>query len=133
MTRGRRPGARRAVAAGVLAAAVAVSLPARGQTVDDWFGADKALHFSVSALLAGGGYAGAATLTPRPEVRAGVGAGFALTLGVAKEVWDAAGGGDPSWRDLAWDALGAGVGVLSAWLVDRLVHALLAPAPLSAR
>jgi len=100
---------------------------ARAQSVDDWFGADKALHFSVSALLAGTGYAAAAPVTERTAVRLGVGAGFALSLGIAKEIADAAGSGDPSWRDLTWDVPGTGVGVLTAWLVDLAMHAATTP------
>ncbi len=91
--------------------------------MDDWFGPDKALHFSVSALLAGAGYAATAPFTERTAVRVGVGAGFALSLGIAKELYDATGAGDPSWRDFTWDALGTGVGVLTAWLVDLAIHA----------
>jgi putative lipoprotein len=102
-------------------------MPARAQTRDDWFGADKALHFSVSALLGGAGYGVTAMLTERTAVRVGVGAGFALSLGIAKELYDATGAGDPSWRDLTWDALGTGVGVLTAWLVDLAVHAATEP------
>ena len=122
---------RRALA--LVLATSAAAVPARAQTVDDWLGPDKALHFSVSALLAGGGYAGAALLSERPAVRIGVGAGLALSLGVAKELYDATGAGDASWRDLTWDALGAGVGVLSAWLVDRLIESLREPRAVSVR
>ena len=124
---------RQAGSALLLAAALGAAVPARAQSVDDWLGADKALHFTVSAALAGTGYGGAALLTERTSVRLAVGAGFALSLGIAKEVYDATGAGDPSWRDLAWDVLGTGVGVLSAWLVDRLVHALQAPWTAGAR
>jgi putative lipoprotein len=113
---------RRLAPAALLACALAGSVPARAQTVDDWFGADKALHFSLSALLAGGGYAGAALVTDRTSVRVAAGAGFSLTLGIGKELFDAVAGGDPSWRDFTWDVIGTGVGVLSAWLVDSLVR-----------
>lgn len=121
--------ARRRSARLLVAVLLCVATAARAQSVDDWFGADKALHFSVSALLAGTGYAVAAPFTERAGVRLGVGAGFALSLGIAKEIADATGTGDPSWRDLTWDALGTGVGLLSAWLVDLAVHAATAPRP----
>lgn len=120
-------GLRRRICAGAVTVAVCAPAPARAQSMDAWLGPDKALHFSVSALLAGAGYAASVPFTERPAVRVGVGAGFALTLGVAKELYDLAGGGDPSWRDLTWDALGAGVGVLTAWLVDLAVRSATAP------
>ena len=119
--------ARRRGTALLVAAVLSAGVSARAQSVDDWLGADKALHFTLSAALAGTGYGGAALLTERTSVRLAVGAGFALSLGIAKEVYDATGAGDPSWRDLTWDVLGTGVGVLSAWLVDRLVPSLEAP------
>jgi putative lipoprotein len=110
----------------LLLVSLCAAAPARAQSRDAWFGPDKALHFSVSALLAGGGYAAASPFTERTVVRVGVGAGFALSLGIAKELYDATGAGDASWRDFAWDVLGTGVGVLAAWLVDLAVHAATA-------
>jgi putative lipoprotein len=75
---------------------------------DGWFSADKVKHFLTSAFvqsLAYGSLRGA-----------GAGHGAALVgatittaaVGVGKEVYDARTGGDPSVRDLAWDAAGAG-------------------------
>jgi putative lipoprotein len=107
-------------AACALAVALALSpVRAHAQTTDPWFSADKALHFSLSAALGAGGYGlGAACFDdPWPRIVAGVSIG--LGAGVAKELLDLAGYGEPSWRDLAWDALGTGVGVTLAWLVDR--------------
>ncbi|WP_129352507.1 YfiM family protein [Sorangium cellulosum] len=83
---------------------------------DPWFGPDKALHFCASAALAGGGYALGALATEDVAGRLAAGAVLALGAGLAKEALDAAGAGTPSWRDLAWDALGASVGLgLSVW------------------
>ena len=115
---------RRAVPVG-LALALAAG-EASAQSSDDWFGADKALHFSASALLAGGGYALGAWGFEATYPRLLLGAGVGLAAGVGKELVDLAGYGDPSWRDLAWDALGVGVGVTAAWLIDRAAQA---PAP----
>jgi putative lipoprotein len=109
------------IAAALLAFALSFALapPARATEHDPWFGRDKALHFSASFMLAGGGYAGTSLLTEKPAVRAATGAGLALTAGIAKEVYDRYAGGDPSWRDLTWDVVGTTTGVLVAWLVDR--------------
>lgn len=109
-----------AVSAGLACALVAGD--AAAQSGDDWLGADKALHFTASALAAGGGYGLAAVAWQAPSVRVFVAAGVGIAAGVGKELIDLAGYGDPSWRDLAWDALGVGVGVTVAWLIDRAMR-----------
>ena len=48
-----------------------------------------------------------------------VGGSVAMGAGIAKELWDLAGHGDPSWRDLTWDALGTAFGLVIAWTVDH--------------
>jgi putative lipoprotein len=76
---------------------------------DDWFGRDKSLHFGYSTVF------GATATSALPlvlERDAGwltctLGAGLGFIPGIAKEVWDFSGRGDPSARDLAWDALGS--------------------------
>jgi putative lipoprotein len=97
---------------------LSLSKPARA---DEWFGKDKSLHFGVSAGLAVGGYAASALVLDEPWQRSVAGTGFALTFGVAKETWDAAGHGDPSWKDLTWDVAGTAVGVGLALAVDLLL------------
>ena len=99
---------------------------------DRWLAQDKGLHFGASALLAGAGYAASTLLVDEPWRRAALGGGFALTLGVAKEIYDATGRGDPSLRDLTWDVIGC---VFAAGVSMLLDHALraerpAAPAPL---
>lgn len=96
-----------------------LSGPARA---DEWWGPDKALHFGVSAGLGAGGYAASSLIWDEPWQRALAGATLALSAGVAKELWDASGHGDPSWKDLCWDGLGAAVGVglatgIDLWLI----------------
>lgn len=88
---------------------------------DPWFAPDKALHFSFSAGLAGLGYGGAALMTEDRGLRVAVGAGLALSAGIAKELADLAGLGHPSWKDLAWDVAGTAVGLLVSWLLDRFI------------
>ncbi|MBK7579160.1 MAG: hypothetical protein IPI67_03050 [Myxococcales bacterium] len=94
---------------------------ARAADPDPWWGPDKALHFSVSAGLAAGGYATSSIFLDRRWQRAATGATFALTLGVGKEVYDATGHGTASGKDLAWDVVGTAVGTALALLVDVLV------------
>jgi putative lipoprotein len=105
------------LAALVAAALLFVSRPARA---DEWWAEDKALHFGVSAGLGAGGYALSSLIWEKPWQRALAGATFSLTFGAAKELWDLAGHGDPSLKDLAWDGIGTGVGVGLALGVDEL-------------
>lgn len=85
---------------------------------DEWWGPDKALHLAVSTGISASSYAVAAAFTERRELRILSGVGTSLLLGAAKEGYDALGYGDPSWRDFAWDALGAGVGTAIAYALD---------------
>jgi len=111
------PVVRRIVA--VLAVALGLG-PTRAFAQDDWLGRDKALHFGASFALAGAGYAGGAALSREPVVRLGVGATVAMGAGIAKEMADRS-GGDPSLKDLTWDALGTATGLVTAWLVDHFL------------
>lgn len=116
--------------AGPAACGLALALAAgaaRAQSGDEWLGADKALHFTASALISGSGYALGAWGFEATAPRVFLGAGLGLAAGVGKELVDLAGDGDPSWRDLAWDALGVGVGVTAAWLVDRALRPTARP------
>ena len=101
------------------ARAVVLETPER----DAWLGRDKALHYGVSAGLAGAGYVGGALLFEDPRARLLTGAGVALSAGVAKELYDAGRGSFFSWKDLTWDALGCASGLAVSWAVDRLLFA----------
>lgn len=87
---------------------------------DPWLGRDKMLHFGVSTGLAAGGYAVSSLIWEGRSERLAAGAGFSLAIGAAKELYDMAGYGDPSWRDFAWDVVGTGAGLLLAWGIDEL-------------
>lgn len=108
-----------------LAAVLTLAAPCRraraGADDDAWFGRDKALHFSFSAALAVGGYAGAGLWTDDRGTRLLAGGGLALAAGVGKELLDLSGRGDASARDLTWDVVGAATGLLIAWTIDRFV------------
>lgn len=108
---------RRHLAPVVVAVLLLATAPARAE--DRWFGRDKGLHAAASAVIAAGAYAASTPWIERPAGRAAIGASVALAAGAAKEIWDAHGGGDPSWRDLAWDAIGTAVGVGLALAVDH--------------
>lgn len=105
----------------VLAGMILLARPARADDPDPWLGTDKALHFGVSAALAGTGYGVSSLVLDEPATRALAGAGFSLTLGASKELYDLAGHGDPSWKDVTWDIAGTAVGVGVALLVDALL------------
>jgi putative lipoprotein len=100
---------------------MALCLPARARAADRWFGGDKVLHFSVSLGLAAGSYAGAALFFDASWQRASVSAAFTLSLGAGKELYDATGRGDASWRDFTWDVIGCAVGVGLAYVLDVLL------------
>jgi len=91
---------------------------------DPWISRDKAFHFDVSAGIAAAGYgASAAWLVDARWKALAIGGGVALAAGAGKELLDATGlfGGDPSWKDFAWDAMGTVVGLAIAWGVDLLL------------
>lgn len=108
-------------------AALFAARPARAQQAaadpDPWFGPDKALHAGASAVIAGGGYAVGALVWDDYAGPIALGSGLALGAGVAKESLDAAGLGDPSWRDLAWDVIGTAIGIGISVLVHAAVRA----------
>jgi putative lipoprotein len=106
-----------------VAMASAATLLGRAARAEDdaWFGPDKALHFGVSIGLGASGYAASSLLFDERWQRAAAGGAFSLSLGAAKELYDATGKGDASWRDFAWDVAGTVVGVGIAWLVDLAI------------
>jgi putative lipoprotein len=108
-----------------------LSVPARAEP-DPWVGRDKTLHFVVAAGIAGAGY-GVTTAFAEDRWKAfAVGGGAALAAGALKEGYDATGPGDASWKDFAWDVLGAAAGLAMAWGIDTGIHGGKAP-PLSSR
>ena len=120
------------VVAAVLIAVVASPAVARAadSDPDPWFGRDKVLHFGASATLAGSGYAIGAPLFDSRGHALILGGSLALGLGITKEVLDATGLGDPSWRDLTWDGIGTVAGLAFAWGIDLLVQGVSDEHPL---
>lgn len=84
--------------------------PARAASASDpWFGGDKLKHFFTAAFVQSVAYTTLrATGVDNGPSLAGA---SAATVGVSvgKELWDRAGHGTPSVRDLTWDVAGAGV------------------------
>jgi uncharacterized protein YfiM (DUF2279 family) len=91
---------------------------------DPWIARDKAFHFDVSAGIAAAAYGGSAAWLVDARWKAlAIGGGVALAAGAGKEIVDATGifGGDPSWKDFTWDAIGTVAGLAIAWSVDLLL------------
>lgn len=91
---------------------------------DPWLARDKGLHFGVSAAASASAYGLSAIWLERPVLRAVAGFSFALSLGLAKEGWDAMGHGHASLRDGTFDVVGSLAGAAIAWAVDRGVARL---------
>ena len=75
---------------------------------DGWLSADKLQHFFTSAFVQSISYG---TLRGAGASHGAALAGASVTtaaVGVGKELYDAGHRGDPSVRDLVWDAAGAG-------------------------
>lgn len=85
---------------------------------DRWFGRDKARHFGTSTAIQLMGY-GALRLLGAERTGAMLGAAVVTAAaGIGKEVYDARNGGDPSVRDVVWDAAGLGAGIALSRLGD---------------
>ncbi len=104
----------------VMLATGLATLPGRAHADDAWLGRDKALHFGVSAAVAASGYGLSAVWIDRPAYRLVAGSSLALAAGAGKEIWDAAGHGDPSLKDLTWDLLGTLTGAGFALGIDYI-------------
>lgn len=99
-----------------------LATPGAGRAEDDFWGEDKAKHASVSAVLAGAGYAAATPWPTTQRERFAVAMSASLTVGVAKEIYDGVSHtGVASVADLAWDGIGALSAALLALFIDWLL------------
>ncbi len=80
--------------------------PANAASGDSWFGSDKAKHFFMSAFVESGAFSALRLTGMHRSPALGTAIGVAAGVGVGKEVYDAFSGGDPSFKDLAWDGIG---------------------------
>lgn len=112
-----------------LLASLSVATPAVAADGDQWFARDKALHASAGATLGLGGYAAGALVFGGSGKRVASGLVAGIGVGAAKEWHDRGGRGTASWRDLAWDGIGAAAGVTVAWMIDRARRAHRARTP----
>jgi putative lipoprotein len=114
-------------AVGSLALAT-TSTAAHAAGEDPFWGPDKALHFAVAGTIAGVGYGVTTAATADRWKAFAVGGAAAVGAGALKEGLDAAGLGDPSWKDFAWDVIGAACGLGVAWALDVAVQGGHVPA-----
>jgi putative lipoprotein len=123
------------VIAPVLIALTALLAPRRVNASDEdpFWGTDKALHFAVAGSIAGATYGATTAFTDDRWKAFAIGGGMAVGLGALKEGLDAAGLGDPSWKDFAWDVIGAAAGLGIAYAIDVAARGKASPAPGTAR
>ena len=91
-----------------------ISIQGKAGAQDDWFGADKFLHFIGSFLATSVSYTIAASAWDLDHDKARmVGAVTGIALSIGKEVYDAVSGeGYASGKDLFWDGIGLGMGMV---------------------
>ncbi|MFC1629165.1 hypothetical protein ACFL3H_08650 [Gemmatimonadota bacterium] len=98
----------------LLCAGSSLATPLNIQAQDRWFGPDKALHFFGAFMATSVGYVVACNAWDYDHdkaLRFGVGVGVAASVG--KELYDVISGrGQASGKDLVWDGIGIGLGVL---------------------
>jgi putative lipoprotein len=75
---------------------------------DPWFGADKIMHFFMSAFVESLTYSALQAAHVRHSSALGGAIGFTMAVGVGREIHDMRTPGKWfSYRDLTWDAVGA--------------------------
>ena len=79
---------------------------------DSWFGVDKVKHFFMGAFVQSVAYSAVRATGVSHNASLIAASGVTAGVSIGKEIWDAHTGGDPSARDLTWDALGAGAATL---------------------
>ena len=86
---------------------------------DPWFGRDKLLHFTASALVQGAAHSAFRALGASYARAAWGAAAVTASAGIGKELWDRHRKRDFSVRDLAWDGIGGASGAIVVRQIDR--------------
>ena len=86
---------------------------------DRWFGPDKLLHFTASAVIQSVAHTTLRSRGMRYGDASRGAAGMTAAVGIGKELWDRERHADFSLRDLAWDAIGAASGAVLMRQFDR--------------
>jgi uncharacterized protein YfiM (DUF2279 family) len=94
------------------------SVTARADDGDEWLGSDKVLHCGISAGLAATFYTATTPLFDARFPPLLLGAAATLAIGAGKEAYDSVSGGDPSWKDFTWDAIGTVAGLALGYALD---------------
>ena len=98
----------------LLCAVGSLVTPQNTRAQDSWFGPDKILHFFGGFMVTSVSYVVAYNVTDWDHWKSlefGVGMGVAASVG--KELYDVLSGrGHASGKDLVWDGIGIGVGVI---------------------
>ena len=87
-------------------------LQQRARAQDRWIAEDKARHLVTSMVAVGFGYSGARLVSLKGDEALIAAAAGAAAAGILKEVYDKRSGKPFSLRDLAWDAVGIGLGLV---------------------
>ena len=112
-----------AIGAALALAVSAFGSDARADDSDAWLAPDKSTHFVVAGTIAGVGYGLTSIASDSVAFKIAMGSGLAIAAGAGKEIWDATGRGDPSWKDFTWDCLGAAAGIGVALVIDFATRA----------
>lgn len=73
---------------------------------DRWFAADKVKHFFMAGFVESASFSALRLTGMRRTSALNTAIGAAAGISVGKEVYDRFAGGDPSLKDLTWDAAG---------------------------
>ena len=103
----------------LLAGSISFGGPRRAPEPERWLAKDKLLHFAGSAVIHGTAHTLLRNNRADYPTASAAAAGTTLLIGGLKEWYDSRGNGDPSWRDFAADAAGAGTGAILMRQIDR--------------
>ncbi|MCX5763690.1 MAG: hypothetical protein NTU67_03545 [Gemmatimonadetes bacterium] len=93
--------------------------PAPATPGDRWFGPDKLLHFTASALIQSVAHTALRSRGMTYANASWSAAGVTAVAGIGKELWDLKRHDDFSLRDLTWDVVGGASGAVLMRQADR--------------